>query len=57
MAFNEGERNIGLQLEAQVIRLCPQEFAKMHQEANIRDRAEREREKRLKESQKENKDG
>jgi hypothetical protein len=32
MAFFEGQRNVGLAIEAQVVGACPKEFAIMHQE-------------------------
>ena len=36
MAFNEGERNLGLQLQGDLILWCPEEFIQMMREANGR---------------------
>ncbi len=33
MAFNEGERNIGLKIEARLAEVCPDDFARMMTEA------------------------
>lgn len=37
-AFNEGGRNVGLQLTAQIFELCPERFAEMAAEAKEKDR-------------------
>jgi hypothetical protein len=39
MAFNEGERNVGLQLLASVMRYCPDKYTDMMRERNARDSA------------------
>ena len=39
MAFNEGERNIGLRLFNDIVRYCPDEYITMMRERNERDRA------------------
>jgi hypothetical protein len=38
-AFAEGERNVGLKLLADIMRVCPQQYILMVQERNERDRA------------------
>ena len=39
MAFNEGERNVGLQLLASIMRYCPDDYTLMMRERNARDSA------------------
>jgi hypothetical protein len=38
-AFSEGERNIGLQIYADILRLSPNQFITMMQEASIKEQA------------------
>lgn len=39
MAYNEGQRNIGLALMADIMAVCPEQYITMMREANDRDRA------------------